>query len=127
MQTENGWDKDQIIHMLETNDKAVARALIRIYERQTSSEQAEHTARENNNRGFNKADAPALTSIAQKLLHYGSLTPNQLKYVRRRITKYWRQLLEIAATHPKQGTPAPQPQQRRLRLKAHAPMQHHAT
>lgn len=126
MQTENGWDKEQIVALLETNDKAVARALIRIYERQTAAEQATQNVRENNNRGFNKADAPALTSIAQRLLRFGSLTPKQVQYVRRRITKYWRQLLEIAATHPKHGTALPKPEPRRLRLRAHT-AEHHAT
>ena len=98
--TENGWTKEQILHLLDTNDRAVDRALVRIYERQTATEKATHETRETNGRGFNHADAKTLTRYAKLALTYGSLTPRKREIVRERIKKYWAQLLEIAATSP---------------------------
>lgn len=102
--TENGWDKAKIVALLEANPRAVDRALIRIYERQTADEQRAESTNHNNAIGFSSADARILTSMAKSALHWGGLTDKQRDVVRRRIKKYWRQLLEIAATHPKQAT-----------------------
>lgn len=98
--TDNGWNKAKILHLLDTNDRAVDRALIQIYRRQTASEQAAHTTTQQNGRGFNHADAKTLTRYAKLALTYGDLTPRKREIVRERIKKYWAQLLEIAATSP---------------------------
>lgn len=91
------WTKAEIVELLETNDKAVARGLIQIYRRQTADEQASHTTRVTNGRGFSAFDAEILTDIAKKSLNYGgTLTRGQTEYVRKKIKKYAGQLLEIA-------------------------------
>ena len=91
------WTKEQIVTMLETNDRAVTRAVVAIYNRQTASEQESKTTKISNNIGFNHADAPYLSYCAKyaqdrKVL----LSGKHLDKCRKRVTKYWKQLLEIA-------------------------------
>ena len=89
------WNKEAIQALLQRSDKAVVQALKTIYARQTATEQRAHQTTDANNRGFTAFDAEVLTDIAQKLPRYNDrLTMGQLKLVRRRIQKYWRQLLE---------------------------------
>jgi hypothetical protein len=101
----NGWTKDAILHLIATNDRAVERGLVQIYWRQTSDEQSAHATRCHNGRGFTAFDAPTLTGIAQRCIAKNGLTPKQLALVRRRLVKYWKQLLEIAADS---SVPCPQ-------------------
>ena len=97
METAKRWTKEAIVDLIDNNDKAVARALLRIYAAQTSDEQATQGTRHTNGVGFNSVDAPTLTSIAQRCMQYGgTLTPKQTDLVRRRIRKYARQLADIA-------------------------------
>ncbi len=65
--------------------------LLIVYRNQTGDERAEMTAKRQNGIGFNKADAPILTGLAEKYLTEGSLTVFELKTVHRLIAKYWRQ------------------------------------
>ena len=46
------WTRGEIEDMLRTNDRAVERAMVAIWERQTADEQATQTVRHHNNRGF---------------------------------------------------------------------------
>ena len=98
-QTPNGWTKEKIIHLIDTNDKAVVRALIRIYERQTADEQSAHATTHHNGVGFGATDAQFLTDIAKKAQRY-TLSERQIAAVRKAIKKYWRQLMEVAAESP---------------------------
>jgi hypothetical protein len=88
--------KEAIQALLMTNDRAVERALYRIYQRQTASEQATESTNQDNGVGFTGADAPFLTSCAKGMIRYGHLTPKQLIFVRKKIVKYWKQLAEVA-------------------------------
>lgn len=93
------WTKEDIQELLRVNDKAVARAITALYERQTAAEQADGETSVANGVGFNKIDAPFLTSIAKALPRYnGHMTERQLKVARKMLPKYWRQLVEIANT-----------------------------
>jgi hypothetical protein len=88
--------KAQIQKLIDTDDKAVARAVVRIYQRQTASEQrAEHTHL-NNSIGFNAPDAKYLTFAAKYVLRNGALTGEHVDRVRAKIRRYWKQLAEIA-------------------------------
>lgn len=100
--TANGWTKEKIQDLILTNKLACERALIRIYERQTADEQNCETTTEANSRGFTAFDAEFLTSCAKNCLKCGGLTERQHVIVQKKITKYWKQLMEIAADHPKQ-------------------------
>lgn len=96
-------NKDDIIKLLNTNDKAIARALVVLNERQTATEQVSQQTRILNGEGFTPSDARMGTSMANFYLRTGYLTPKQLAYWKKpnakkvpRICKYAGQLLEIA-------------------------------
>jgi hypothetical protein len=90
------WTNEEVIHLVLTNDEACRRALIQLYNRQTQDEQRVLCTRHDNARGFNKPDGPILSSMAQFAISKGILRPRQLWKVRQLITKYGRQLVEIA-------------------------------
>lgn len=90
------WKKEEIRKLFEENDKAVERGLVVVYSLQTAYEQAVHSTIEHNGVGFNANDAEFLTSLAQSVLQYGSLTPKQLKFGRKRMLKYAGQLAKVA-------------------------------
>jgi hypothetical protein len=101
-------NKDTIANLLKTNDKAVARAIVVLNERQTAAEQATEFTINNNGVGFTPADAAMGTSMAKFFLRNGYLSPKQLAYWRKpnvrgvpRICKYAGQLLNIAITKAK--------------------------
>lgn len=103
-------DKNSIVQLLATNDRAVARAVVVLNERQTSDEQASQTTRYHNGRGFTSSDAMMGTSCANYVHRKGQLTPKQLDYWRKpnkngvaRIAKYAGQLLEVAVAKAKQA------------------------
>lgn len=96
-----------IVNLLKNNDKAVAKALIVLYKRQTMDEQDMHASRHNNERGFTKADANKGTEHALFYMKNGYLTADMIAYWRApikrtngyrsfRIAIYWRQLLKQA-------------------------------
>lgn len=89
------WDRTAVVELLNRSDKAVAKALWTIYQRQTSTEQNSKKTIERNNRGFNSHEARFLSDVANRLPRYDfNLTRRQLSKVRPMILKYWRQLLE---------------------------------
>ena len=95
--------KADIIQLLQRNDKAIARALLVLNERQTQDEQASEVTKYDNGIGFTGADARMGTSMAQFFAARGYLTDKQLAYWKKpnkngvwRICKYAGQLLEIA-------------------------------
>jgi len=87
------WNKENIQALLETSDKAVARAVYRVYLNQTESEKMVENTHVNNGIGFTGADAGYLTSLAKFYEKRGYLTQKQTDYARRKVKKYWRQLL----------------------------------
>lgn len=96
--------KEQIIHLLANDDRAVARALLVLYARQTEDEKVQEQTRYDNGRGFQASHAKRGTSMAKFFLNRGFLTPKQIAYWRAttpsgrmRISVYWRQLQEAAA------------------------------
>jgi len=91
-----------VVELLRNNDKAIARALIVLKDRQTSDEQTSETTRHQNGRGFRPCHAKMGVSMAKFYERTGYLSPKQLAYWRKegkqgmRISIYWRQLLEAA-------------------------------
>lgn len=90
------YTKEQIITMIETNDKAVNRAVLAIYKNQTADEQNSEATLHHNNIGFSSADARLMTYYANYIQKQGGLSGPHLEKARKRIKKYWKQLLEIA-------------------------------
>jgi len=64
------YGREQIDELLRTSDKAVERAIIRLFELQTADEQRSSQANHHNGVGFNKADSPAGTAFARYLLGF---------------------------------------------------------
>lgn len=90
------WTKPRIIALLQTNDRAVERALLALHQAQTPAERAERATIEANGRGFNSVDAWLCSTLAQRLAGGHALTKGQLAIARRRVLKYSGQLLKIA-------------------------------
>ena len=95
--------KQEIVDLLVRNPKAVARALVVLNERQTSTEQSAESTISHNGIGFTPADARMGTSMAQFYTKRGYLSDKQVAYWLKpnvrgvpRICKYAGQLLEIS-------------------------------
>jgi hypothetical protein len=95
--------KSLIIELLKTDKRAVARALVVLYQRQTADEQATQGTRYNNGRGFRPCHARMGTSMATFFLKFGYLSDKQVAYWRvpqrdgkMRIEIYAGQLAEMA-------------------------------
>ena len=93
----------EIVRLLETNDKAIGRALVVLWRNQTNDEQVAMDTKHRNMKGFRPSDARAGSSMAEFYMKNGYLTPKQIAYWRRpykkggiRIAIYWRQLLREA-------------------------------
>jgi hypothetical protein len=104
--------REGLTRLLAERNDAVERALVALYRKQTSTEQASRTTNEENGQGFNGVDADILTSYAEQVLGIGSyeykgktyqrkgpksLTPAQLVIARKKLPKYVGQLVRIAA------------------------------
>lgn len=97
------YTRESISNLLATNDRAVARALLVLFKRQTTAERTTNSTHVWNERGFTGADAHWGCINAKLVLRTGYLTPRQLAYWRQRnrrgvmrIAKYHRQLIEEA-------------------------------
>ena len=90
------WSKAEIKELLMTNDKAVARGLVALYNCQTDNEQFGECTTESNGVGFNKFDAELMTNMAKWYIAKGFLTSKQIAIVRKKIVKYAGQLTAIA-------------------------------
>lgn len=88
--------KTFIKKMLGTDPDWAKKALIRIYERQTDSEQAAEATHDNNSVGFTGIDGKILTSFAKFLQKTKFLTPKQMNIVFKKMPKYWNQILEVS-------------------------------
>lgn len=75
------WTREDIDAMLMTNDDAVMRAIVRLFEMQTADEQIKADTKKINNRGFSAADAKAGTRMARWLL--GMNDRNERRYVQK--------------------------------------------
>jgi hypothetical protein len=90
------WNETTIKQLLDSNQKAVERAIVAIYERQTADEKATHSTSKTNGVGFSQYDAEFLSSLAEWIKRGRSLSPRQLAIGRNKIKRYHRQLAEIA-------------------------------
>lgn len=76
------WTKEKIVTLLETNDKAVGRALLRLAELQTADEIVSEDTKHKNGRGFRPCHAKMGTSMAKFYERAGYLSPKQINYWR---------------------------------------------
>jgi len=87
---------ESIKALLDANDRAVMRALVALYERQTADEQANAHTSHLNGMGFNGYDAEFGTSLAKQVIRGCILSPRQIAAGRKMCKKYARQLAEVA-------------------------------
>lgn len=95
--------KEKLIHKIKTHRGWAATALIAVWKRQTAEEQRIKSVIFSNGKGFNSCDVFILSKISEYCLSTHRLTDRQWAIVRRRLPKYWKQLLEIAEQN-KKGT-----------------------
>jgi hypothetical protein len=98
------YDRESIQVLLAKNDKAVYRALVVLFERQTADEQASENTQLLNGMGFNGRDAGFGTSLAKQVLRWQDgltnyahpLTMPQMNAARKMLRKYAGQLAKVA-------------------------------
>lgn len=90
------WTTDEIRELILTNNVAMMRGLIAIYNRQTEDEKSAECTTHNNGRGFNGADAKILTSIVKFYFERHYISDKQKAIVRKKLMKYVGQLTKIA-------------------------------
>lgn len=100
------WTKDRITHLLQTNDLAVERALVALYDRQTQDEKRDSDTKHDNRRGFRANHAPTMSYFARIILKGWKtpggkqrvhLNPVKLAKARSVVLQYTRQLGEVVA------------------------------
>lgn len=94
--TESIWTKEKIHALLDRSPLAVQRAVLAVYARQTESEKQAQQTRLLNNVGFSAFDAEPMSRLAEAIRKGVPVSDRWLAYGRRRIKRYWRQLVEIA-------------------------------
>jgi len=76
------WTKEDIVDLLAKNDKAIGRALLRLRQNQTASEQVSKTTKLENGIGFRPCHARMGTEMAEFFAARGFLTTKQANYWR---------------------------------------------
>ena len=79
---------------LATNQKQATKALLFLYDRQTTDEKATESTRHPNSIGFNHNDAKFLSSLARQYKETGWLSPSQMMHLMRIVPKYAGQLVK---------------------------------
>jgi hypothetical protein len=101
------WDKKTILDILDMpygmsgqllNSKIICKMLLSLYARQTNDEQQIHLTRHHNGVGFNMFDSKYLTEVALQAKQTQKIPINELEEVASRLTKYHRQLVDIASS-----------------------------
>jgi hypothetical protein len=92
--TQTTWTKDSIKTLLLTNPRAVERAMLVLFARQTEDERVNQTTRHENARGFTAAHARKGSYYAKWVRSGRNLTGHHLDRARTMALHYTRQLLE---------------------------------
>lgn len=89
-------NKSQIRTLLLSNDRAVERAMVVLFQRQTVDEQRTSSTQHSNGRGFNAFHAKSGTYYAKWVLSGRRLTGRHLVAAREMACHYARQLAELS-------------------------------
>ena len=89
---------EEIKQKLATSQPWIERAIIRLFERQTTDEQESETTTHKNAMGFSSFDAEILSSFAKQLVNRPGyhLTPKQAALAAKKLPKYAKQLWTIS-------------------------------
>jgi hypothetical protein len=90
------WTKDRIVKLLNTNDRAVEKAIVAIYDRQTQDEKSTSSTNHTNHRGFRQNHASKGSYYARWVNSGRRLTGHHLANARKIALQYHRQLCEVA-------------------------------
>ena len=90
------WTRKEIDHLLKNNSRAVQRAMIVLYNRQTADEQSTETTRHHNGIGFSHWAARSGTYYANWVLKGRRLSGRHLEKARKIALHHSRQLVEEA-------------------------------
>lgn len=93
--TNKEW-KQYLQNLVKTNDRALYKAIVLIYDSQTEEEKVKEESVEDNYVGFTKVDAKELGDIAKKIKAGQQLTDGELAKSRNKMVKYWKQLMVIS-------------------------------
>lgn len=93
---ETTWNKETIQSLLVRSNKAVERAMVVLYNRQTVDEQQAEVSAEENSRGFSGYDAKSGSYYAKWVISGKNLSGKFLEKARKMSMKYWKQLAEEA-------------------------------
>lgn len=82
--------------LIKTNEKALLKSILLIYDNQTNDEKEIGKSVEDNKVGFSKWDAEEMSDIAKKLKQNKELSLNEIVHARLVMPKYWKQLMIIS-------------------------------
>lgn len=82
--------------LLKTNDQALLKSIVLVYDNQTDEEKNKGESIEDNCIGFSKIDAKEMGDIAKKIKAGKALTKGELAKSRNKMQKYWKQLMIIS-------------------------------
>ena len=81
-------------HLTKTN--WALKALMVVYDNQEPDEKTGEQSIHSNGMGFSKFDAKFLTSLARQYRNRGNLSPKQIVFLKKKIGRYWRQILAVS-------------------------------
>jgi hypothetical protein len=90
------WTEEEIVELLEKSNKAVDRAVVAIFNRQTQDEKVVEDTKHCNSIGFSASDAHRGSYWAKWVLRGKALTGKHLEDARKTMRKYRKQLVDIA-------------------------------
>jgi hypothetical protein len=93
------WTPDAVAALLDRNDLAVERAVVAIFNRQTSDEQESESTKHDNGRGISAFHAGLGSYYARWIQSGRHLTGPHLERARKMMHRYVGQLAEVAQSH----------------------------
>ena len=82
--------------LVKTNNAALLRAIVLVYDNQTPEEKCKGKSIEDNGAGFSNVDAYEMGKIARKIKRGDQLTKGEIAKSRNKMQKYWKQLMIIS-------------------------------
>lgn len=89
------WTVAKVKESIRGNDSALFKAILKVYEGQTSQEQRVSATTQNNGVGFNSADGYICSRYAEAIRQGVGLTPSDIRDARRRMEKYAAQVFKF--------------------------------
>lgn len=89
------WEK-YLRNLVRTNEKALLKSIMLIYNNQTFEEKEAGTSIYENKIGFNRFDSKEMMRIARKIKQGTRLTEYEIAHARIVMPKYWKQLMIIS-------------------------------